>query len=607
VLCATALVACAQATAVTLSSTPEGDAVVAFRFPETSRAAPFFAALRPAGGVFGTATRLTPRDASDADVASGPGASGVAAWTEKSGAVRAAFREAGQGWGRPSLLAKDGGFAHAAIDANGAALVVWTRADGRMRSATRPPAGPFDEPRDLPSSGQVQALAMDAAGDALVLSIRDETHIEASYRPAGGPFGAARFAANAGSYDPPKLAMNAAGDAIAGYTDPDGAVSVSRRPAGGEFAPHVVVSSPKRSRFLMPSTTVDDVALAGDGSAVVTWTNRTDDEDDYVFTIESFAALAAGGGKFERPLKLSALEPGFDARAAAAESGDMVVAWGQPRFGVNAMFRPGGGAFGAPIRLAGPRLGGTPDVSLDRAGQATAAWQQNDGERVQFATRSFAAAGPIAPAQVLHSVPAYRRFPNARARCHPPGTRTLLETRDARVYADLRKNYSTGRTSHYHPKYGCFFRRGKPEALEYGFGDFALTAKDPPAMALAGPLVAYLYFDEQCGTCGGGMGLTVKDLRTGDTANGFSPDGNDPDPDTFDYGRIRKMVLRRDAALGYIMCGACRAARVFKIDSGAPRPVLLAKGTGVDPHFLRLRHGRLQWRAGDHIRSAPLR
>jgi hypothetical protein len=96
------------------------------------------------------------------------------------------------------------------------------------------------------------------------------------------------------------------------------------------------------------------------------------------------------------------------------------------------------------------------------------------------------------------------------------------------------------------------------------------------------------------------------DLRTGRTANGFGPEG-DPDPHAFDYGPIRRMALRRDAALAYIQCGRCKAARVFKIDSGAAGPLLLANGAGIDPHFLRLANGRVRWRQAGRLRSAPLR
>jgi hypothetical protein len=288
--------------------------------------------------------------------------------------------------------------------------------------------------------------------------------------------------------------------------------------------------------------------------------------------------------------------PGYDATTAIDGSGDAVVAWGDPRFSVQAIYRPAGGVFGSAVRLAGPRLGGLPDVSIDDTGRATAAWQQSDGERIQLAARTFGQSGAVAPAQVLRTAPAYRRLPHARARCHPPRTRTLLETREARVYRDLRKSNR--------PKYACLLRRGKPIALEYAFDDFPVTAAGPPAMALAGPLLAYVYNDEQCGTCGGRDGLTVLDLRTGRTANGFGPEA-DPDPNAFDFGPLRRLVLRRDAALAYIQCS--RGCHVFKMDSGAARPVLLAKGRGIDPHFLRLKHGRVRWRQGGHARSAPLR
>jgi hypothetical protein len=67
------------------------------------------------------------------------------------------------------------------------------------------------------------------------------------------------------------------------------------------------------------------------------------------------------------------------------------------------------------------------------------------------------------------------------------------------------------------------------------------------------------------------------------------------------------LVLRRDTALAYIQCfSRCRSAHIFKIDSGAAGPVLVAKGAGIDPHFLRLANGRVRWRQAGRVHSAPL-
>lgn len=595
------LATCASASATTLSSTPAGDAAVAFRFPESSGSAPFFAALRPAGGVFGQAVRVTPRDVAGADVVAGPGGAALATWTDAAGAVRAAFREPGGDWGHAETLAKHGRSARAAIDSHGAALVVWTQPGGAMRSAARPPGGPFGQARDLPDPGETQALRMDAAGNALVLSLLDGPSgalLQSSYRPAGGEFAAARPVAEVGSaYATVALAMNAAGDAIAVYPAADGSLVASRRPAGGEFGAEERVLGPPKSSAFLTTTRLADAALGGDGSAAVTWTTTIEDEDDFISTVRTYVAVAPGGGPFGRPRRLTTpAHPGYDASVAIDGPGDTVVAWGDPRFGVQAIYSGPGGAFGAPLRLAGPRLGGVPDVSIDDAGRATAAWQQNDGERIKLATRSFGPDGASGAAQVLRSARAYRRLSHARSRCHPPRTRTVLETREARVYRDLRKSD--------HPQYACLMRRGKPIALEFGFDDFPLTASGPPAMALAGPLVAYVYYDEECGTCAGFEGLTVLDMRTGATANGFGPD-NDPSPDTSDYGPLTRLVLSRNAALAFIQCeGRCRVAKMSYADV---RPVVVAKGARIDPRFLRLRHGRVQWRERGRLRSAALR
>jgi hypothetical protein len=66
------------------------------------------------------------------------------------------------------------------------------------------------------------------------------------------------------------------------------------------------------------------------------------------------------------------------------------------------------------------------------------------------------------------------------------------------------------------------------------------------------------------------------------------------------------VALRRDSALAYIARGSL-FSRVFKLDSGAAGPVLLAKGRRIDARFLRLRRGRVQWRDRGRLRSAALR
>src|SRR4051794_10677796 len=103
------LVACAEASAATISSNPEGDTAVAFQSPIDGPSATAFAALRPAGGVFGRPVRLARHVAWGAHVAVGPGGAAVAAWNQANdGAVRASFRDAGGSWGAPATLAGHG-------------------------------------------------------------------------------------------------------------------------------------------------------------------------------------------------------------------------------------------------------------------------------------------------------------------------------------------------------------------------------------------------------------------------------------------------------------------------------------------------------------------
>ena len=584
------------AAAATIVSNTAGDQALVSRFPEESLTARSLASLRPSGGVFGATVPLTPHGASDPSVAIGDSGAAVAAWTQgtaKRQSVHVALREPGAGWGTPITLAKRGVAPRVAIDAQGNALVVWSRHGGSMQSAQRAPGSAFSPPADLPAAGLVSDLQMDAGGNALVLSFprgdSSTSRLQSSFRPAGGAFEAPRDVASVSSVHPESaLAMNPAGDAIVVFAKGRRLVA-SRRPAGGEFGPPVNVSG--KADF---TPTVSDVALGGDGSATVTW--RVD-PGSFFGTMLVFAGFAPPDGPFQSPLALGTYaDPATDARVAADERGDTALVWGDPRFRVSAAYRPAGGTLTQPIRLAGPRLGGVPDIAIDAAGHATAAWQQNDGERRDLVARDFSSAGATEPAQVIHTAPAYKQLPNARARCHPPGTRTLVESSEARVY---------GQNHEYDdPKYGCYFKRGKPVLLNFGFGDFPEVTL-PPAMALAGPLVAYVNLDDVCATCGGYDALTVRDLRTGRLANGYAPAGL-PDPETFSRGRIRRMVLRRDAALAYIQRKR-KTVRVYKMDAGALGPKRLAKSKTIDPRFLRLSDGRVEWRQGGRVRSAPLR
>jgi hypothetical protein len=610
---------CGDASAAVIASNAAGDEAVAFPFPLAGSRNGVFAASRPSDGHFGRPVELFARRPETVDVDVGPDGVAVAAWTERRGygpySVHAAIREPGGEWGLSATLSTNGAAAQAAVDASGGALVVWSQVGGAMQSAYRAPGGSFEPARDLPDSGDVQGVAEDAAGNALLVSTLDGSGrdglLQSSYRPAGGAFGDAQPIATLDAYSGAALAMNEAGDAIVAYHQKAKLVA-SRRPAGGSFGPelHVSRKGSEPGRYDgCGSIAASDAALDGDGRAIVTWARSTGYDDAcYNNRSDGFMAAAAPDAAFARPVKVtSAARPGDAAHVAADERGDAAVVWGDPRFSVHAIYRPAGGAVAAPVRLAGPRLGGYPDVAIDAAGRATAAWEQNDGEHTEFAVRDLTAAGAGAHAQVLRRAPAYQPLQHPRKRCSPPGTRTLMVTREVRVYRNVRSGNR--------PKYACLLRVGRPFALDYGFGDFPETTAPPPAIAVAGPLIAYVYFDEECGTCGGRRGLTVTDLRTRRTANGFGPLG-DPDPDIEDYGSIRRLRLRRDAALAYVQCSGTRRndcrragvlAHVYKMDSGAPRPTLLAKSKQIDPRFLRVSGGRVRWREGGRIRSAPLR
>jgi hypothetical protein len=609
---AIAAIAPASAAADSITVGSQGDAVAIFQTPtgRPDSSTPYRVAIRPAGARFGAAAALAGRGSDQPTVAVDEHGGALAAWSQRvAGRFRilASVRSAGGDFGTPVTLAKSADRSPVvATDPEGNGLVVWETTTGSMRSIAHPAGGGFEPARDLPDSGIPRALRTDASGEWLLLSVLanpsgEDGIVQVSRGSPGGDFDAARPIGRTSMYEPTLLATNARGEAVAVFSSAAG-LERSYRSAGGAFgAPDTIVPGRQGCARIR----VQDVDIAADGSVVAAWAAERQAGSGCFESSDLFAAAApAGDAAFGTPLRLTRLlRPAGSSEVAVNERGDAAVAWGADGFFVDGLVRSAGGPFGQPLLLSRPALGGLPAVAVDADGVATALWRQNDGERVNEMTRRFSAGG-LEPAEPIASAPAYHRDPGGPRMCHPPGSTTLLQNGQVRVYRQH---------GGYHAKFACLLASGRRETLDFGFGDFTSIAKPPPAIALAGPLVAYTYFDEECGTCGGREGVTVTDLRLRLPANGFGPAG-DPDPTTYDYGRIERIVLRRDAAVAWTQCAGshadCRSGRarvrVFKLDSGAAYQKLVAKGRGIPSRSLRLRGEKIAWRQSGRVRSVPL-
>jgi hypothetical protein len=118
------------------------------------------------------------------------------------------------------------------------------------------------------------------------------------------------------------------------------------------------------------------VGLSSRGEAVAAWIDNSG---------SVFASVAPPGGGFNRPQRLARLGTGASLGPSRLLSvnarGDAIVVWAVQygrRVGLYASYRPAGGVFGVPERIAGNGLGS--DFGLDSRGNATFVWvSRRDG------------------------------------------------------------------------------------------------------------------------------------------------------------------------------------------------------------------------------------
>jgi hypothetical protein len=244
------------------------------------------AAVRPAGGAFGTPVNLT-ADGNDAfapDVAMDPAGDATVVWFRYNGTtqvIQAATRPAGGSFATPhdvSLNGGDAAFPHVAMDNAGDAVAVWYRGNGTnniAQAAVLPAGGTWQTPEDLSAVGENAlnaAVGMDPAGDAVAVWQRsDGTNqiVQAAARPAGGSFGSSVDLSAAGENAlAPQVAIDQAGDAVATWQRSNGTnviIQTSTRPAGGTF------SLPVDQSATGEDAEFPDVAMDQAGDAIAMW------------------------------------------------------------------------------------------------------------------------------------------------------------------------------------------------------------------------------------------------------------------------------------------------------------------------------------------------
>ena len=197
------------------------------------------------------------------------------------------------------------------------------------------------------------------------------------------------------------------------------------------------------------------------------------------------------------------------------------------------------------------------------------------------------------------------------APCARSGSATVLENREARVYATRRG----GRI-----KYACLKDTGRREKLDGPISD--IRTRPPPAMALAGPLLLTV-----TDTLADGLDVAADRRTLGIIDLRVDADGRSPVVTTrLGYGvlGVGSAQLKENGSFAFVSCltsgrrgivsenclrrETVSPYEVVKYEVRAPRRrVVLESGLQIDPASLRLRGSRLTWRSGSETKSAPLR
>ncbi len=370
------------------------------------------AALRPEGGSFGAAERISADfgTAYEPQVAFDQRDNALVAWTRIDGAssvIEASFHAKDGGFEVPEMLTPIGEDAfepRLAVDES--AAVVWTQSTGssvRVQGAFRRKGGTFGAAQTLSAPGEDSfepTIAMDRRGNALAMwthnVLPDFPVVEFAFRPRTGSFtepGALSAPAPAGAFQP-QIATDRWSNAIAVWTV-DSDVTDDANPtwveaafagAGGEFDPPVRLSNPSTNAF-QPR-----VAFESDGDAVVTWTAEDAAGNQRV----NAAFRPAGTPGFLAPTTLSpAGSDAFDPQVAAGHG--TVVVWSRvagANVSVEASVKPDNDSF-LPVETVSDagEDAYAPQVAVGKEGTAATTWYVGEGDGVKAAIGRTSPAG----------------------------------------------------------------------------------------------------------------------------------------------------------------------------------------------------------------------
>lgn len=522
------------------------------------------------------------------------------AWTANDQIFAASLSRDGE-LGAPQRIGDGGLDLQVALSDSGEALVAWLRdrgTDSSLRVAARGADGRFVTPQRLGPAGDV-SLSIDRSGRGLLVFGQREGagfRLVTATRVPRGTFGPVSRLTDGAFFE--SVAVNPDGAGVVVTKNAAGLQAFHRRP-DGSFEPPVTLDVPGEPDVVGSAL----AAVDGQGEALVVWTRSP-----ATGPARLLAGTVSPGTPPTMPMELARgrVEPfslDMDGR------GDAVLAYSEGEDN-RVVYRPVGAAgFSAPRPLApsGPTralsASQSPSIVLNGTGRALIGFERFDGARFLETIQPFYAQGLGQPA-VIAKRPAFVREGPA-SECRPRRSRTVVASSTARAFS-LKEQGGTS-------LYGCLLARGVEVFLA---GDPDQVPFPPPAIALAGPLVAYAEDacdPEDCSTV-----VRVTDLR--DEERGLNRSiAADPLRRTDELvARLGSVRVKANGAVAWISCDRgfdygelCkkggRATRVWKLGAAAEKPKLVASGAGIDPRSLQLRGSRLNWRQSGRQRTAFLK
>ncbi len=339
-------------------------------------------------------TNLT--NASSPQVSFDSAGNAIAVWYQSDGTYNSIYANryvAGTGWGAAAII--DAGPNNAwnpqvSFDSAGNAIAVWQQSDGTHDRiyANRYVAGTGWGAAAIIDAGPNNAwnpqVSFDSAGNAIAVWMQsDGTYyrIYANRYVAGTGWGAvAAIETNLTNADSPQVSFDSAGNAIAVWYQSDGThgrIYANRYVAGtGWGAAAIIDAGPNNA--LHPQVSFDRA-----GNAIAVW-DQSDGTYDRIYanryvagTGWSVAAIIDAGIIAANPYNAFNPQVSFD------KAGNAIAVWFQwdgTQFRIYANRYVAGTGWGAAAAIeTNPNNALHPQVSFDRAGNAIAVWEQDDG------------------------------------------------------------------------------------------------------------------------------------------------------------------------------------------------------------------------------------